>query len=109
MFLFFFALFGSLFYIACAVFLLEPLDSPGGIDKFLLAGIEWMAHRADFCVNFLCRAARLERVSTAAMNYYLVVFRMYIFFHNKALKIFKFKIISIFADISINFFAFMLC
>ena len=100
MFLFFFAFLGGLFHIACAVFLLEPLDSPGGVDEFLLAGVERMAHRADFRVDFLRRAAGLESVPTAAMDYDFIVFWMYPFFHNKTFKISKNKIISIFAGIS---------
>ena len=68
--------------VACAVFLLEPFYSPGGIDVFLLARVERMAHRAYLCVDFFCRAAGLECIATAAANYHFIVFWMYIFFHN---------------------------
>jgi hypothetical protein len=65
-----------------AVFLLESLDSAGRVDEFLLAGIERMAHRADFRVDFLGCAAGLEGITTAAVYPDLMVFWMYVFFHN---------------------------
>ena len=65
-----------------AVFLLESLYSTGGVDIFLLAGIERMAHRAYLGVYFLDSAAGFESVAAAAMNHYLIVFWMYSFFHN---------------------------
>ncbi len=68
--------------IACAVLLLEPFDSTSGIDKLLLAGIERMAHRADFRVNFFCGTAGLKRIPTTAFNLNDIVFGMYIFFHS---------------------------
>lgn len=68
--------------IACAVFLLEPFYSTSRIDVFLLACIERMAHRADFCVDFFYRTAGLEGIAAAAMNHYFIVFWMYLFFHN---------------------------
>ena len=71
-----------LFYVACAVLLLESLYSPGGIDIFLLARIEGMAHRANLGVDFFGGTTGLERVAAAAVNHYLVVFWMYSFFHN---------------------------
>jgi hypothetical protein len=71
-----------LFDVACAVLLLEPLYSAGGINIFLFAGIERMAHRADFRVDFFRRAAGLERITTAAVNHHLIVFWMYSLFHN---------------------------
>ena len=76
--------FGSLgsFDIIFAVFLLESLYSAGCIDIFLLARIERMAHRAYFGVDFFDSTAGLEGVAAAAMNHYLIVFWMYIFFHN---------------------------
>ena len=71
-----------LFYVTLAVFLLEPLYTPCGIDIFLLTGIKRMAHRADFGVDFLGRAAGFESGAAAAVNYDLFIFWMYIFFHN---------------------------
>ena len=68
--------------VAFAVFLLEPLYSAGRVDVFLLACIERMAHRADLCVDFFCRAAGLESVATSAMNHHFIVFWMYLFSHN---------------------------
>jgi len=65
-----------------AVFFLEPLYSAGGIDVFLLAGIEWMAHRAYLGVDFFDGTAGLEGITAAAVNHYLLVFWMYTFLHN---------------------------
>jgi hypothetical protein len=41
-----------------------------------------MTRRADFSVNLLGRTPSLECIAAAAMNHYLMVFRMYLFFHN---------------------------
>ncbi len=79
-----FRLFGNLgcLDIIFAVFLLESLYSAGGIDIFLLAGIERMAHRAYLGVDFFGGAAGFEGIATAAVNHYFIVFWMYFFFHN---------------------------
>ena len=77
----FFGTLGS-FDVIFAVFLLESLYSAGGVDIFLLARIERMAHRANFGVDFLDGTAGLEGVAAAAMDHYLTVFWMYSFFHN---------------------------
>jgi hypothetical protein len=74
--------FFALFYVACAVLLLESLYSAGSIDILLLARIEGMAHRANLGVDFFGGTTGLERVAAAAVNHYLVVFWMYSFFHN---------------------------
>jgi hypothetical protein len=79
-FLFFF--FGFLFDITRAVLLLETFDPAGGIYEFLLAGIERMAHRAYLGVDFLGRAAGLERIAAAAVNDHFLIFWMYVFLHN---------------------------
>jgi len=102
-----FRLFGSWgrFDVACAVFLLEPLYSPGGIDIFLLAGIERMAHRADLCVDFFDGTAGLERTAAAAMDHHLIVFWMYLFFHNyNAPRYLKHCILTILAAFAIEIF-----
>jgi len=102
-----FRLFGSWgpFDITCAVFLLEPFYSPSRIDVFLFACIERMAHRADFCVDFFYRAASLEGIAAAAMNHYLFVFWMYLFFHSfGSQKYPKISIITLSADISTEIF-----
>jgi hypothetical protein len=65
-----------------AVLLLESLNPAGRIDVSLLASIEWVADRADFCMDFLRGAARLESIAAAAPNRYRIVLRMYTFFHN---------------------------
>ncbi len=74
----------GLFEVFRTVFLLETFDSARGIDEFLLAGIERVAHRADFRVYFGRGAAGLEGISAAAMNDDFIVFRMYVLFHDKA-------------------------
>ena len=70
------------FEVVLAVFLLESLYSPCRIDKFLLTGIERMACRADFRMNFLSCTGSLERIAATATNHYLIIFWMYLFFHN---------------------------
>jgi len=76
-----FLVFFVLFDVSCAVFLLESLYPAGGIDVFLLARIERVAHRTYLCVDFFCRAAGLEGIAAAAMNHNLIIFRVYPFFH----------------------------
>ena len=71
----------AFFEVIFTVFLLESLYAPCGIDEFPLPGIKRMAHRANLSVNFLNCAAGLEGITTAAVNYGLFVFGMYIFFH----------------------------
>ena len=68
--------------IAFAVFPLEPLNTTGRIDIFLLSCVKRMAHRTDFCVNFFRRTARLERIAAPAVNDHFIIFWMYLFFHN---------------------------
>ena len=75
-------IFFGLYEVVLAVFLLESLDSACGIDEFLLSSVERVADRADFGVDFLCGAAGLESVAAAAMDDYLIIFWMYVFFHN---------------------------
>lgn len=70
-----------LFEVVLTVFLLESFDAAGGVDEFLLAGVEWVTGRADFSVYLLCRAAGLECTAAAAVNRNRSVFRVYIFFH----------------------------
>jgi len=65
-----------------AVFFLESFYSACGIDEFLFAGIEGVAHRADFCMYFLGGTAGLEGIAAATADYHLMIFRMYAFFHN---------------------------
>jgi len=76
--------FFGFFEVISAVFLLESFYSACGIDIFLLARVEWMAHGADFGVDFFCCAAGLEGIPAAAVNYNLIVFWMYPFFHNNS-------------------------
>ena len=90
-----------LLLVACAVFLLETLYSPGRIDIFLLTCVKWMAHWADFCVYLFCRAAGLECIATAAVDYHFFILGMYLVFHNlNAPKYLKLRILTIFRPIS---------
>jgi hypothetical protein len=45
-----------------------------------------VAGGANFRVDFACGAAGLKGISAAAANHDLVVFRMYVFLHNKLLN-----------------------
>ena len=67
--------------VALIELLLKAFDASGRIDEFLLACKEWMAHRADFRMDFLDGAARFKRVPAAAANLHDIIFRMNIFFH----------------------------
>jgi hypothetical protein len=71
----------SCFNIIFAVFLLESFYSAGRIDKFLLARVERMAHRAYLSMDFIRRASRLESIAATATNNYLFIFWMYLLFH----------------------------
>lgn len=73
---------GAFLKVICAVFLLESFYPACGIDIFLFAGIEGVAHRADFCVYFLGGAVGFESIAAAAAHHHFVIFRMYVFFHN---------------------------
>ena len=68
---------------ACAVLLLEALDTAGGIDDLLFAGVERVACGTDLDVQFLaqCRAG-FPRVAAAASHGYLIVLRVNIDFHS---------------------------
>ena len=61
----------------------ELVNLASRLQHVLFAGIERMAHRADFRVDVLGCAARLERVAAAAANLHGIVFRMNIFFHKQ--------------------------
>ena len=70
--------------VVLAVLPLEALYSAGGIDVLLLAGVERMAHRADFRVYFLGGTAGLKSIAAAAVHHHLIVFRMYFFLHSNS-------------------------
>ncbi len=89
--------------VTLSVFFLEPLNTTGGIDELLLAGIERMAHRADFGVDLFGRAAGLEGIAAAASDLNFFVFRMYIFFHWKTPNNLKPKIIPVLVLIATYF------
>jgi hypothetical protein len=80
--LFVFGLFFFGFEVILAEFLLEPFDTTGGIDKFLLAGVERMAHGTNFGVNVFGRTAGLKGIAATTADLYDLINRMYIFFHS---------------------------
>ncbi len=66
-----------------AVFLLESSDATCGVDNLLLAGIERMAHRADFNREVFCeRRVRRERIAASTPESDLRKFWMYALFHD---------------------------
>lgn len=64
-----------------AIFLLEFFDSAGGIDEFLLAGIEWVAERTNFYMDFRFSGTGGKFVATAAPDLDGNIFWMNAFFH----------------------------
>ena len=56
--------------------LLELIDAPGGIDKFLCAGVKGMANVADADHQARLGGAGLDDVAAGATNLRLNVFRM---------------------------------
>src|SRR5215467_13575352 len=65
------------------VLFLEALNAARGVDKFLLAGEEGMAVRADFHAHHfaLDRRARLKRAAASAMHGHGVIVRVNTGFH----------------------------
>jgi len=66
-----------------AVFSLKALDAPGGIDQALLSGVEGMAIRAHFDVDFRQGGTRFEGVAARARNEAAAVRGMDISFHSR--------------------------
>jgi hypothetical protein len=64
-----------------AVFAIEPLDAPRGIDQALRASVKRMALRADLDVKLLERRARFEGVAARTDYRAAAVFRMDSGFH----------------------------
>lgn len=66
-----------------AVFFMETFNTTGGINHFLLTGIERMATRANFQVYVFTRGrASFECVATTAANFNFSVGGMNVFLHN---------------------------
>jgi hypothetical protein len=63
------------------VFLPEPLDSTGGIHKFLFSRKERVAGGADFHLYVFRGGSGLDHVPTGAGDLGLLVFRMNLLFH----------------------------
>jgi hypothetical protein len=65
-----------------AVFALKAFDASGGIDQALLSGVERMAIRAHFNVNFRQGGTRFEGIAACASNQAAAVLGMNISFHS---------------------------
>jgi hypothetical protein len=66
------------------IFLLKPLNSSGGIQKFLLSREERMTTRTDLHMDLFLGALRLKGRSTGAFNHGVENFWMDLFFHLNA-------------------------
>jgi len=64
-----------------AVSFLEPLDTPGGIDKLLLTGKERVTSRADFRRDLGLGGTGQKRIAAHALDRYLRIFWVNAFFH----------------------------
>jgi hypothetical protein len=60
---------------------LESFDASGSVDELLLAGIKWVAFRADFQVDLSFRRPCLESLATGAPDNRLDVIGMDIGLH----------------------------
>ena len=67
--------------------LLELIDAPGGIYKFLLASVEGVAHVANANDDYRLGGACLDHIAARATNLRIQVFRMYVNFHKRPEKI----------------------
>ena len=73
--------------LADVVFLTEFINAARTINDLLLAGIKWMAGRANFNAKvFSKRRTGLKRVTAAAGNINFIVLRVNISFHYDNLK-----------------------
>ena len=64
-----------------AVTSFESFNTPGSVNKFLLAGEKRVTGRADFGVDLLTRGACLERVAAQAPDSYIGIHWVNTFFH----------------------------
>jgi len=64
-----------------AVSFLEPLDTPGGIDKLLLTGKERVTSRTDFRGNLGLGGTGQKRITAQALDRYLGIFWVNALFH----------------------------
>ena len=72
-----------LFFRLFTIFLTKFLNPSGGIDDFLLAGIEWMADRANLDMQGLAHGGtRLEYIAATAGNGNFLIIRVNICFHD---------------------------
>ena len=63
--------------------LLELVHAAGGIHKFLLAGVKWMAHVADTNDDGLLGGTGLDHVAAGATDFRVHIFRMNVRLHKK--------------------------
>jgi hypothetical protein len=64
-----------------AVSFLEPLNTPGRIDKLLLTGKERVTGRADFRGDLGLGGTGQKRIAAQALDRYLRIFWVNAFFH----------------------------
>ena len=63
--------------------LVKAVNASGRIDQLLLAGEKRVTLGADFYMQlFAHRRTRHKRMTACTANFYFVVFRMYLWFHN---------------------------
>ena len=72
---------GLLEAVGAAKLFAESFDTAGRVDKFLLAGEEWMAHVADIDADARDRAAGGERVATGTVDRAGLILRMGVRLH----------------------------
>ena len=74
---------GSLGSLSLGHALLEFIHAAGGIDKFLLAGVERVTGVADTYDNHRFRGAGFDDVAACATDLRIHVLRMYFVFHKR--------------------------
>src|SRR5437667_87361 len=72
---------GNLLNLVLGVLSVESFDAAGGVHKFLLAGKEGMAFRADFQMDLRLGRSGLERLAASALHNGLDVPGVYIRLH----------------------------
>ena len=81
---------GRLLFRFFAIFLAKFLNTPGGVNDFLFAGIEWMADRAHFNMQgFAHGRTGLERIAATAGHGNFLIIGMNICFHGFILDLYS--------------------
>jgi hypothetical protein len=68
---------------------LELVHSAGGIDEFLLAGVEGMAGVANTEENGVLGGAGLDHVAARATDFRCLILRMNVSFHKKGSRTYQ--------------------